>query len=150
MELDLGDGKRQNVHTKKESGSKEDIERRKQQSEKWEKERQEIEIERKERVKNIPYNPEIDEPVKPTSLNNLTDHAKKQARDRNVSDEAMLDAIGHPFDEKKVKFDEEGRPSIRMIGEKAEVVYNPINGNIVSVNPTHSKKARKYNREKDG
>lgn len=35
VEYDPGDGKRINVHTKKESGSKEDIEHRKQQYERW-------------------------------------------------------------------------------------------------------------------
>ena len=42
-----------------------------------------------------------------------------------------------------IKFDNLGRPSQRVVGQKAEVVRNPDNGKIVSVNPTSTKKAER-------
>jgi hypothetical protein len=61
-----------------------------------------------------------------------------------TSDE--LDAIRNPLDKRPVKYDSQGRPSQRSIGEKAEVAVNPDTNTIVSVNPTSSKKAARLKR----
>jgi hypothetical protein len=50
-----------------------------------------------------------------------------------------LDAIRNPLDKRPVKFDRQGRPSQRHVGEKAEVAINPATNKFVSVNPTSPK-----------
>lgn len=53
----------------------------------------------------------------------------------------QLDAI-------KEKYDSQGRPSKKYIGEKATVAVNPENGNIVTVHGTHTKLLNKLKGEK--
>lgn len=62
---------------------------------------------------------------------------------KGVGIDSVKDAITNPLDIKPVKVDSLGRKSKRYIGEKAEIVINPDKGNIVSVNPTSTKKAEK-------
>ncbi|MCI0382229.1 MAG: hypothetical protein L0207_04160 [Chlamydiae bacterium] len=73
----------------------------------------------------------------------LTEHALQRAIERGVSKEAILDAIEAPLKIEEIKIDRLGRPSQRFIGKKAEVVLNPETQQIVSVNPTSTKKAEK-------
>lgn len=54
----------------------------------------------------------------------------------------ILDALKNPLKIKDIKIDEMGRQSQRFIGKNAEVVVNPHNGKIITVNPTSSAKAR--------
>lgn len=46
-----------------------------------------------------------------------------------------------------MKVDSLGRPSQRIIGEKAEIAINPEIGKVVSINPTSSKKAARLKRK---
>ena len=64
-----------------------------------------------------------------------------------MSREAILDAISSPLKVEEVKIDKLGRPSQRLIGQKAEVVINPETQQIVSVNPTSTKKLEKLNND---
>ena len=47
-----------------------------------------------------------------------------------------------------VKYDNQGRPSKKYIGEKATVAVNPDNGNIVTVHGTHTKLLNKLKGDK--
>ena len=66
---------------------------------------------------------------------------------RQVKSSDELDAIRNPLDVRPVKVDSLGRPSQRIIGEKAEIVINPETGKVVSINPTSSKKAARLKRK---
>lgn len=80
----------------------------------------------------------------PNSQNiSFTDHALQRASERSVSKEAIFDAVDHPLKIEEVKIDDLGRPSQRYIGKDAEVVINPDTKQVVSVNPTSTKKAEK-------
>lgn len=83
------------------------------------------------------------------SSDNMSDHAVKRAELRGISKEAIDDALQNPLSTGTVKYDDKGRRSIRVVGKNAEVAYNPDTGLIVSVNPTHSKKAKKLKEGKD-
>jgi SPP1 gp7 family putative phage head morphogenesis protein len=84
------------------------------------------------------------------SSTNMSAHAVQQAKKRGISKEAIDDAVQNPLSTGKVKYDDQGRKSVRVVGKTAEVAYNPDTGVIVSVNPTHSKKAKKLQEGKDG
>jgi len=79
--------------------------------------------------------------------------AERSARETRTSASSLLDeldAIKTPLDVKKVKVDQLGRSSQRRTGPKAEVAINPDTGNIVSVNPTSTKKAERLLRRMQG
>lgn len=117
VEYDPGSGKRQNVHTKKWTTTKEDakIEARK--------------------VLGLRVNQ--------TSIRELSDHALDQMANRSVTMEAIQDAISNPLQIKDVKLDSQGRPSFVVVGKKATVAINPETGTITTTYPTHSKTVRK-------
>jgi len=73
-------------------------------------------------------------------------HSLNQKINRKVKTSDELDAIRNPLDKRPVKYDSQGRPSQRSIGEKAEVAVNRDTNTIVSVNPTSSKKAARLKR----
>lgn len=117
VEYDPGSGKRQNVHTKGWTTSTEDA--------------------------KIESRKILGLRVKQTAVRELSGHAVDQMANRNVTVEAIQDAILNPLDTKPVKYDEQGRPSFTVIGEKATIAINPDTGTITTAYPTHSKTAKK-------
>ncbi len=81
--------------------------------------------------------------VKQTAVRELSGHAVDQMANRNVTVEAIQDAILNPLDTKPVKYDDLGRPSFTVIGKKATIAINPETGTITTTYPTHSKTAKK-------
>jgi hypothetical protein len=73
----------------------------------------------------------------------FTNHALERAIQRGVSRESIIDTLASPLKIEDVKIDSLGRPSQRFIGQKAEVVINPETNQVVSVNPTSTKKYEK-------
>ena len=78
-----------------------------------------------------------------------TKHSIEQAEKRSVTDTQIKDALKNPLWITEIKYDVQGRPSKKYIGEKATVAVNPDNGNIVTVHRTHSKLAKKLKGGKD-
>lgn len=80
--------------------------------------------------------------VKVTSLSS---HGQDRALDetRNISDQAIVEALHHPLDVGEVRIDEKGRPSKRYIGYHATVNVNPDTGVITTVWPTNDRIRRK-------
>lgn len=117
VEYDPGSGKRQNVHTKEWTESTEDtkIESRK--------------------ILGLRVNQ--------TAVRELSGHAVDQMANRNVTMEAIQDAILNPLQTNPVKYDDLGRPSFMVIGKKATIAINPDTGTITTAYPTHSKTAKK-------
>ncbi len=74
-------------------------------------------------------------------------HALQRSIERGVSREAILDALETPLKIEEIRIDHLGRSSQRFIGKKAEVVINPDTQQIISVNPTSTKKFEKLNNE---
>jgi hypothetical protein len=77
----------------------------------------------------------------------VTRHGVDQKITRGVRTADELDAIKNPLQTRPVRVDELGRPSQRVVGGRAEVVRNPETGEIISVNPTSSKKAERLLRQ---
>lgn len=117
VDYDPGSGKRQNVHTKQWTDSQESamIEKRKI-----------IGL----RTNNV-------------AISDISQHAYERIEERNVTLEAVKDAIEHPLKTGEIKHDADGRPSFKIIGRKATISINPETGVITTVYPTHTKTANK-------
>lgn len=77
-----------------------------------------------------------------------TSHSITQAVKRNITNDQIADTLKNPLNITDVKYDSQGRPSKKYIGEKATVAVNPENGNIVTVHGTHTKLLNKLKGEK--
>ena len=117
VDYDPGSGKRQNVHTKQ-----------------WTDPEESVMIEKRKiiglRANNV-------------SVSDISQHEYERFAERNVTIEAVKDAIEHPLKTEPVKYDADGRPSFKMIGKKATISVNPETGVIVTAYPTHTKTAQK-------
>lgn len=71
-------------------------------------------------------------------------HAAEQAENRKVTKKDILDAVERSLYIGHVTIDPKGRQSKQYLGKDATVAINPNNGNIVSVWPTSTKRARRY------
>lgn len=75
-------------------------------------------------------------------------HVYDQMAARNVTMEAILDALVNPLEIKPVKYDEEGRPSFAVVGRKATATINPDTGKVTTTYPTHTKTVNRLLRKK--
>jgi hypothetical protein len=78
-----------------------------------------------------------------------TRHSVERKINRSIKTSDEIIAIKKPLEIKPIKYDIQGRPSQRYIGEKAEVVINPETKRIISVNPTSTKKAERLKRKQN-
>lgn len=78
-----------------------------------------------------------------TAIKDISAHTFQRLKERNVTAEAIKDALEHPLKTSEVKYDAEGRPSVTLTGRKATVSINPDTGIIVTVYPTHTKTAQR-------
>jgi RHS repeat-associated protein len=76
-------------------------------------------------------------------ITGFTKHAVNQAIERGVAPAAIKDALKNPLQLGSVKIDSLGRPSQTLVGRSATVVVNPQTGQIVTLYPTSSRRARK-------
>lgn len=76
-------------------------------------------------------------------VSDISQHAYERIAERNVTMEAVKDAIEHPLQTGEIKYDADGRPSFKIIGQKATISINPQTGVITTVYPTHTKTANK-------
>jgi hypothetical protein len=77
----------------------------------------------------------------------MGEHAVEQATARGVKASQIIDAARNPLKVTETKIDALGRPSQKLIGEKATIAVNPEIGKITTVHPTSSKLAEKLLRE---
>lgn len=81
-------------------------------------------------------------------ITKVSSHAIDQAIARRVSAGAAKQALTEPLEIGKIKVDAKGRRSKRYVGEQATVAVNPDTGVVASLNPTHSKTAKKLKAKK--
>lgn len=70
-------------------------------------------------------------------------HSIEQAAKRNISNDAIRDALKKPLQITPIKYRADGLLSKTYIGRFATVAVNPDNGNITTVHGTHSKVVKK-------
>ena len=63
--------------------------------------------------------------IKNKGNNNTSKHATVRAQEREISQSNIDDALNNPLKVTDVKYDSQGRPSIKYIGKNATVVVNP-------------------------
>ena len=82
------------------------------------------------------------------TINGVSKHLLDRKTSRNLSLGDIENGLSNPLKITNVKIDSEGRKSLQYIGERATIVLNPVNGNIVSVWKTGSNRIKKLRGEK--
>lgn len=82
------------------------------------------------------------------TINGVSKHLLDRKTSRNLSLVDIENGLSNPLKITDVKIDSEGRQSLQYIGERATIVLNPVNGNIVSVWKTGSNRVKKLRGEK--
>lgn len=82
------------------------------------------------------------------TINSVSKHLLDRKTSRNLSLGDIENGLSNPLKITDVKIDSEGRQSLQYIGERATIVLNPVNGNIVSVWKTGSNRVKKLRGEK--
>lgn len=77
------------------------------------------------------------------TVSDISQHAFERIKERNVTMDAVRNAIEHPLKTEEVKYDADGRPSFKIVGRRATISINPQTGVITTVYPTHTKTANK-------
>lgn len=80
----------------------------------------------------------------------LSMHSFDRIKDRDVNYEDFKDCLLNPLDRTKIKFDELGLPSYKVIGKKCTVCINPNTGCIITIHDTHTKLRLKLEAKKNG
>ena len=60
--------------------------------------------------------------------------------EKNVSQSDISNALKNPLQVTEIRYDSQGRPSVRYIGNNATVIVNPETGNIITVYPTSAQR----------
>ncbi len=84
------------------------------------------------------------------TVTKMSDHVTLRVAERNVKAEDLEDAINNPLHISPVKLDKEGRPSFKVVGEKATMYVNPDTGVVTTTHPTHTKTAERLKRQREG
>ncbi len=87
--------------------------------------------------------------VNGTTVSEVSEHILDRMEDRSVSLDAVRDALEHPLETKSVRYDDQGRPSFAVVGEKATVSINPDTGKLTTTYPTHTKTVQKLKHRKE-
>ena len=87
--------------------------------------------------------------VNGTTVSEIGEHVLNRMTDRSVSVDTIQNALEHPLEIKPVKYDNQGRPSFTVVGEKATVSINPDTGKLTTTYPTHTKTAQKLKKQKE-
>lgn len=65
-------------------------------------------------------------------ITGVSSHLVDRAISRKFTVDSVLDALKNPVKIGKIKIDENGDPSLTIIGEKAAIVINPDTGNLIT------------------
>ncbi|MGN1222258.1 MAG: phage minor capsid protein, partial [Christensenellales bacterium] len=91
-------------------------------------------------------------PIVGTSINAKQDtiHLVERLTERRISNNTFIDSIkSKPLQVGDVKYDEQNRPSHKIVYDKVTLYVNPENGNITTIHRTHSRIANKLKEGKN-
>ncbi len=83
------------------------------------------------------------------TINSISNHLLERKNTRNIKVDDIIDSFTNPLKTDKIKIDDEGRKSVRIIGEHATVSINPDNGNLITVWRTGSRTIEKIKGDKN-
>lgn len=146
-----GDGKIQNVHTKKvfQGGTDEELKKFREEqvdniiNNKILKDKKEV-----EKTQRILNNSLWQKEINGVKIETISRHTAERAVLRDLQASDIVDTIDNPLKITEVKYDSLNRPSFNVIGEKSTVSINPKNGNVITVHKTHTKVVKKLKGEK--
>lgn len=113
VEYDPGDGRRQNVYTKRWTDPNENVKIL---------ERRLVGL----RTNNV-------------TIRSVSEHVKQRMAARSVLVDSIQDAIENPLKIGPVKYDKAGRPSFTVVGLNVTLAVNPDTSVILTCYPTHSR-----------
>lgn len=76
-------------------------------------------------------------------IKEVSKHLVDRVRQREIELNDIVDALKKPLECGKIIYDDKGRPSFKVIGEKTTLYVNPDSGIITTVHKTHTKTAEK-------
>lgn len=147
-----GDGKIQNVHTKKifQGGTDEELEKFREEqinniiSNKILKDKKEV-----DKTQRILQNSLWQKEINGVKIETISRHVAERTVLRDLKASDVIDTINNPLKITEIKYDSLNRPSFNVIGEKSTVVINPKNGNVITAHKTHTKIIKKLKGEKN-
>lgn len=77
------------------------------------------------------------------TINGISEHLLDRKTSRNVKVSDVKDTFANPLKIDKIKVDDQGRKSLKVVGEYATVSINPDSGIIITVWKTSSNRVRK-------
>lgn len=83
------------------------------------------------------------------TIHDLSAHLYDRKGERNVDIKSIIRTVKHPIKIDDIKYDSQGRPSKKYIGDYSTIAINPDDGRIITVYPTTGKRRRKIRRGKD-
>lgn len=83
------------------------------------------------------------------TINSISNHLLERKNTRNIKVDDIIDTFTNPLKTDKIKIDDEGRKSVKIIGEHATISINPDNGNLITVWRTGSKTIEKIKGDKN-
>lgn len=83
------------------------------------------------------------------TINGISSHLLERKNMRNIKVDDIADTFTNPLKIDKIKIDEEGRKSIKIIGERTTVSINPDNGNLITVWKTGNRTVKKIKGDKN-
>ena len=78
------------------------------------------------------------------TISYISSHSNERAIEREISNQEIIDALKTPLYVSDVKFDNQGRPSQRFIGQHATVNINPDTGTVTTIWRTGKNTVKKY------
>ncbi|MGL9794410.1 NAD(+)-arginine ADP-ribosyltransferase EFV [Enterococcus sp. DIV1283b] len=84
------------------------------------------------------------------TIESLAAHLYERKDERSVDVKHIIRTVKHPIKIDSVKYDNQGRPSKKYIGDYATIAINPDDGRIITVYPTSRKRRKKIRSERNG
>ncbi|PKY92993.1 hypothetical protein [Facklamia hominis] len=139
-----GDGRRQNVHTKKYKEENESlIEYRIKQNDDIIYSRKKKDSKEIGRIQRIIKSNVLGEEINGVKIKDVSEHFAERSVERGLKASDILDALNRPLEIGDIKYDSQDRPSFKVIGEKATFYINPDTGNLTTSHKTSSYRIKK-------
>ena len=149
VEYDPGNGRRQNVHTKKWINSKESLQKfRDNQINNIIESRKIKDVKESKRIKRILSDQLLGKEINGVEIKEITEHISERMVERNIKLFDFVDGFNNPLDVGKVKLDTKGRPSFKVISAKVTFYINPEKGSVTTIHKTGSSKIKKIKDKK--
>ena len=102
-------------------------------------------VKQQELIKNSVVGSKVNE----IEIQDVSKHLIDRVRQREINLNDIIDTLNNQLECGKIRYDEQNRPSFKVIGEKTTLYINPENGTITTVHRTHRKTAERLKGKKN-